>query len=194
MQPLFMSDQKKHTLNPNKWIDMYADYLFNYTIARIDDAELAKDIVQETFFSGLKAMKNYRGDASERTWLVSILKRKIIDQYRKMNSKKGRAEVRVNFYEEGDRKGSWLEERVPQSWDNEIEATIESEELGAAINKCVGNLPEKYRNVFKMKTIQNIDTEEICNDLDITSSNLWVIIHRARLQLRKCMEDSWFKK
>jgi len=184
----------KNNLNPNKWIDLYADYLFNYTITRIDDAELAKDIVQETFFSGLKAMKNYRGDASERTWLVSILKRKIIDQYRKMNSKKGKAEIRVNFYEDGDKKGNWLEECVPQTWDNEAEVNIESKELGAAINQCVEALPVKYRTVFKMKTIRNIDTDEICNELDISSSNLWVIIHRARLQLRKCMEDSWFKK
>jgi len=183
-----------NTLDPNKWIDLYADYLFNYTITRIDDAELAKDIVQETFFSGLKAMKNYRGDASERTWLVSILKRKIIDQYRKMNSKKGKAEIRVSFYEDGDKKGNWLEECVPQNWGNEAEINIESQELGLAINNCVKALPEKYRLVFKMKTIDNIDTEEICNELDITSSNLWVIIHRARLQLRKCMEESWFKK
>ncbi|MFK5890174.1 MAG: sigma-70 family RNA polymerase sigma factor [Flavobacteriaceae bacterium] len=188
-----MSDQEKNTLDPNKWIDKYADYLFNYTISRLDNAELAKDIVQETFFSGLKAMKNYRGDASERTWLVSILKRKIIDQYRKMNSKKGRAEVRVNFYEEGDKKGSWLEECVPQKWDNEAASDIENKELGTAINNCVEALPEKYRVVFNMKTVQNIDTEEICNELDISSSNLWVIIHRARLQLRKCMEESWFK-
>ncbi len=192
-----MSNQpivSKNILDPNKWIDLYADYLFNYTITRIDDAELAKDIVQETFFSGLKAMKNYRGDASERTWLVSILKRKIIDQYRKMNSKKGKAEIRVSFYEDGDKKGNWLEECVPQHWGNEAEINIESQELGLAINNCVKDLPEKYRMVFKMKTIDNIDTEEICNELSITASNLWVIIHRARLQLRKCMEESWFKK
>lgn len=188
-----MSNQEKHTLNPDKWVDLYADYLFNYTITRIDNVELAKDIVQETFFSSLKAMKNYRGDASERTWLVSILKRKIIDQYRKMNSKKGRAEIRVNFYEEGNNKGSWLEERVPQTWGSGIENDIESRELGIAINNCVDALPSKYSTVFKMKTIQNIDTEDICNELDISSSNLWVIIHRARLQLRKCIEDSWFK-
>jgi len=187
-------NQKNNTLNPNKWIDLYADYLFNYTITRIDNAELAKDIVQETFLSALKAMKNYRGDASERTWLVSILKRKIIDQYRKMNSKKGRAEIHVNFYEDGDKKGNWLEECVPQHWGNEAEINIESQELGSAINNCVKALPEKYKMVFKMKTIDNIDTEDICNELGITSSNLWVIIHRARLQLRKCMEESWFKK
>lgn len=189
-----MPKQKNNILDPNKWILLYADYLFNYTIRRIDDEELAKDIVQETFFSALNAMKNYRSEASERTWLVSILKRKIIDQYRKMNSKKGKAEIRVNFYEEGGKKGKWLEECVPQSWGNEAEIEFETQELGVALNKCLEALPDKYKAVFKMKTIDNIETEEICNELNITPSNLWVIIHRARLQLRKCMEESWFKK
>ncbi|NCP22249.1 MAG: RNA polymerase subunit sigma-70 [Flavobacteriales bacterium CG_4_9_14_0_2_um_filter_35_242] len=187
-------DQEPNVLDPNKWIDLYADYLFNYTISRIDDAEQAKDIVQETFLSALKAMKNYRGEASERTWLVSILKRKIIDQYRKMNSKKGKAEIRVSFYETGGKKGNWLEECVPQTWSNEAEIAFESKELGNALNNCLEALPDKYKAVFKMKTIDNVETEEICNELNITASNLWVIIHRARLQLRKCMEESWFKK
>ena len=105
-----------HTLNPDKWVDLHSDYLYNYAITRIDNDELAKDIVQETFLSGLKAMKNFRGQAAERTWLISILKRKIIDHYRKINSAKGKAEVRMNFYEDGENKGSWIEERVPKMW------------------------------------------------------------------------------
>lgn len=185
---------QKHTLNPDKWIDKYADYLFNYAVSRISNNDLAKDLVQETFFAGLKSAKNFKGEASERTWLISILKRKIIDHYRKINSKKGQAEVRVNFYESGDNEGNWLEERVPQSWDNESEKNIESEELGEALENCIENLPEKYSMVFRMKTIQGFETEDICKELEITSSNLWVIIHRARTQLRKCMEDNWFNK
>ena len=89
-------------LNPNKWIDKYADYLFNYAVVRVNNSDLAKDLVQETFFAGLKSAKNFKGKASERTWLISILKRKVIDHYRKINSKKGKAEVRMNFYNDGD--------------------------------------------------------------------------------------------
>jgi len=189
-----MKESQKHILQPDTWVNLHADYLFNYTISRVNDHDLAKDLVQETFFSGLKGQKNFRGQASERTWLVSILKRKIIDHYRKINSAKGKKEVRMSFYEEGDRNGSWLEECVPQSWDNEAEKKIENNELKEAINDCVSNLPEKYRMVFLLKTVQEYETEEICNELDITASNLWVIIHRARLQLRKCIEENWFKK
>ncbi|MCF6296392.1 MAG: sigma-70 family RNA polymerase sigma factor [Flavobacteriaceae bacterium] len=189
-----MPNNKKHMLNPNKWVELYADYLYNYTITRVSDSDLAKDLVQETFFSGLKGKENFRGQASERTWLISILKRKIIDHYRKINSVKGQKEVRVNFYDEGENKGSWIEERVPVSWGNEAEMNIENAELKSAIDVCIDFLPEKYRIVFLLKTVEDYETEEICNELDITASNLWVIIHRARHQLRKCLEENWFAK
>jgi len=184
--------QEKITLDPDKWIDNYADYLFNYAVVRVNDGDLAKDLVQETFFAGLKSAKNFQGKASERTWLISILKRKVIDHYRKINSKKGQAEVRMSFYDDGENEGSWIEERVPQSWDNASEKAIENQELKKQLDTCIDNLPEKYALVFRMKTIQEFETEEICKELDITASNLWVIIHRARTQLRKCMEDNWF--
>ncbi len=183
-----------NTLSPNKWVDNYADYLFNYAVTRVNDSNIAKDLVQETFFAGLKSAKNFQGKSTERTWLVSIIKRKIIDHYRKINSKKGKAEIRMNFYDSGDNEGNWIEERVPQSWNNEAEKSIENRELKSQIDLCIDNLPEKYAMVFRMKTIQEFETEEICKELDITPSNLWVIIHRARTQLRKCMEENWFNK
>jgi len=96
-----------HKLDPNTWIDKYSDYLFNYAIVRVNNHDLAKDLVQETFFAGLKSAKNFEGKASERTWLISILKRKIIDYYRKINSKKGQAEVRMNFYDDDLQLGSY---------------------------------------------------------------------------------------
>ena len=177
---------------PDKWVDNYADYLFNYAVVRVNNEMLAKDLVQETFFAGLKSAKKFEGKSSERTWLISILKRKVIDYYRKINSRKGQAEIKMNFYEFGDREGDWIEERVPQSWNNEAERNIENQELKEQIDKCIDSLPEKYAMVFKMKTIREFETEEICKELEITSSNLWVIIHRARTQLRGCLEKNWF--
>ena len=182
-----------HKLNPDKWVNLYADYLYNYAIGRVNNHEMAKDLVQETFFAGLKAKDNFQGLATERTWLVSILKRKIIDYYRKINSAKGKAEVKMNFYSDGEHEGEWIEERVPTSWSAEVDKKIENDELSDALEKCINNLPEKYAMVFRMKTIEQYETEDICKELDISSSNLWVIIHRARTQLRKCMEDNWFK-
>lgn len=181
-----------HQINPNKWIDLYSDYLFNYTITRVNDREMAKDLVQDTFFAGLKSMKNFKGEASERTWLISILKRKIIDYYRKINSNKGKAEVRMSFVSD-ENEGDWLEERVADPFDKTAEDTLENDELGDAIYNCLSKLPEKQATVFKMKTIEGMETETICNELNITASNLWVIIHRARIAMADCMQKTWFK-
>ncbi|KAA1245591.1 sigma-70 family RNA polymerase sigma factor [Aquimarina sp. RZ0] len=181
-----------NTIDPNSWIDKYSDYLFNYTIVRVDDKEIAQDLVQETFFAGLKSMKNFKGEASERTWLISILKRKIIDHYRKINSNKGKAEVRINYVNDGETEGDWLEERVADPFDQNAENEIENEELGVAIYNCIDKLPEKQARIFKMKTIEGFDTEAICNEFDITASNLWVIIHRARTAMAECLEKNWF--
>ena len=182
----------KHKLNANNWVESYSDYLYNYAISRVNDRNVAQDIVQDTFFAGLKSMKNFKGEASERTWLISILKRKIIDHYRKINSKKGKAEVRMTYNSDTESEGDWLEERVADNLDINAEETLINEELGSAILDCLSKLPEKQALVFKMKTIQGFDTEAICNELNITSSNLWVIIHRARTALAACLEKNWF--
>ena len=92
-----------NTLEPEHWVDRYADYLYNYALARVSDAEMAKDLVQETFIAGLQSAPQFKGNAAERTWLVAILKRKVIDQYRKANSRKGKAEVRMVFRTWGTR-------------------------------------------------------------------------------------------
>ena len=182
----------QHKLDPNTWIKKYSDYLFNYTIVRVDDREISKDIVQETFFAGLRSMKNFKGEASERTWLISILKRKIIDHYRKINSKKGKAEVRMAYNTDSETEGDWLEERVADPNASNAESNIENSELGLAISDCLSKLPEKQAIIFRMKTIDNFDTETICNEFNITASNLWVIIHRARTAMAACMEENWF--
>jgi RNA polymerase sigma-70 factor (TIGR02943 family) len=182
----------EHQINPNNWISEYSDYLFNYTISRVNDREMAQDLVSETFLAGLKSMSNFKGEASERTWLISILKRKIIDYYRKINSNKGKAEVRMTYNSESEAEGDWLEERVADPFDKTAEDKLENSELGNAIHECLGKLPQKQADVFKMKTILGYETETICNDLNITASNLWVIIHRARTALADCMEKNWF--
>src|SRR5690606_375953 len=161
----------EHEINPNKWIDLYSDYLFNYTITRVSDRDMAQDLVQDTFLAGLKSMKNFKGEASERTWLISILKRKIIDHYRKINSNKGKAEVRIT-YNDNESEGDWLEERVADPFDKTAEDLMQNSELGDAIFDCLSKLPEKQAQVFRMKTMEGYETEDICKELNINASNL----------------------
>lgn len=136
-------------------------------------------------------MKNFKGEANERTWLTAILKRKVIDYYRKINSNKGKAEVRINSSEE-ESEGAWLENKVADPFDKTAEDQMENEELGLAIHNCLSKLNTKQAEVFKMKTILNIETDVICNELNITASNFWVMIHRARTALAECLEKHWY--
>ncbi|MCV6631373.1 MAG: sigma-70 family RNA polymerase sigma factor [Flavobacteriaceae bacterium] len=182
----------QHTLKPNKWVDNFADYLYNYTIHRVNDRNMAQDLVQETFFAALKSAPNYKGNASERTWLTSILKRKIIDHYRKANSNKGKAEVRMSYVSSEETEGDWMEERVADSLQILPGKEMENAELAAALQTCISKLSAKQAQAFEMKTIIGMETEDICNELEITASNLWVIIHRARLSLVDCLKSNWF--
>ena len=183
----------ENKLNPDSWVDQYADYLFNYAVSRVSDAEIARDLVQETFLAGLKSAKNFQGAAAERTWLIAILKRKVIDYYRKINSKKGKAEVRITYSNQSDSAGDWLEENVADPFSTLENDEIENEELGLAIQECISKLPKKQSAVFVMKTIRGLSTEDICNELGINPSNLWVMVHRARTSLMGCLNENWFK-
>ncbi len=181
----------KHQLDPAKWIDKYADYLYNYTIVRVNDVEIAKDIISETFLAGLNSKDNYKGEASERTWLISILKRKIIDHYRKSNSNKGKAEVRMFFKNEDGEEKNWLEEKAFDPNYKNAQESLENSELRMAILECLETLSARQVTIFKMKTIDHFDTEAICNEFNITPSNLWVIIHRARVAMADCLKNNW---
>lgn len=182
----------EHTLLPDQWVDQYADYLYNYAVARVSDPEIAKDLVQETFFAGLNSAKNFKGEASERTWLISILKRKVIDHYRRSNSKKGKAEIRIHYTSGSESEGDWLEEQVADPFSRDGDNIMENEELGLALQDCISKLPKKQAQVFRMKTIQGMETQDICNELKINPSNLWVMIHRARTSLMGCLNENWF--
>ncbi len=192
-----MEKPGSHKLDPGKWVENHADYLYNYAVVRLSDAEIAEDVVQETFLSALKGQKNFRGDSSERTWLISILKRKIIDIYRKKSTAK---ETRMfennisdeNFYQaDGPFKGHWKEGKGPHSHSLLPEGELENAELREIIEKCISLLPGNLASVFIMKMIDEASSEEICKELEITPSNVWVMMHRARLKLRNCIESNW---
>jgi len=197
----FMTAEKKHNLEPQYWVERYGDYLFNYAVVRVNDQEKAEDLVQDTFLSALKAKDNFLGKSSERTWLISILKRKVIDLYRKRYSSResSLAEYEQNisdgeFYRnEKPFKGHWLDGKGPHSHSLMPEGELEQEELMEIIRLCISNLPSSLASVFVMKMIDESESAEICKEMGITSSNLWVMLHRARLKMRQCVESKWLK-
>ena len=198
-----MSFSEKNILEPEKWIDRYGDILFNYTITRINKREVAEDLVQETFFSAYKARESFQHEASEKTWLIAILKRKIIDHYRKKSTqnelnifdKDSKDDFMNHFFDkEGGYEGHWTDSSSPQEWRKDFQTSVESDEFNAILKNCLGKLSEKTSAVFTLKNMEDLDSDEICKELQITPSNYWVLMHRAKLQLRECIEKNWFNK
>jgi RNA polymerase sigma-70 factor (TIGR02943 family) len=197
-----VSATSSHMLNPEKWVDNYSDYLFTYAFMRINDEDEARDLVQETFLSALKAKNLFKGEAAEKTWLVSILKRKVIDLYRKNAVRKEESfeeseqyKVAYGHYftEEGFIKGEWNKQTRPSEWNFNENSPIEKNEFKKILSACIGKLPKTWASVFTLKHIEEEESEKICKELEISSSNYWVILHRAKLQMRECLEKNWFK-
>lgn len=183
-----------NTADPQNWLSLYGDLMYQYCLPRVNDISVAEDLVQETFLSALKALEGYKGEASEKNWLFAILKNKIIDHYRK-KSRTGTVIV-SETQDTGDdwfnEEGRWSENRRPQDWaasDN----PAERKEVQKIINRCKDNLKDLQQEVFTLKYLEDIDSDEICKVLDITPSNYWVLLHRARLQMRDCVETNLLK-
>ncbi|MGO4290945.1 sigma-70 family RNA polymerase sigma factor [Chitinophaga sp. RAB17] len=185
--------------NPTAWVKLYADELYRFAVIKVSDNGLAQDLVQETFLSALQAKEQFRGESSEKTWLMAILKNKIADHFRKSN----KAAITISIDEEktGDsdphhfffnEKGHWRKEMAPKAWVSEISSRQEQTDFYSILRTCMGKLNDIGRQVFNLKYLEEKESADICKDLSITASNYWVIIHRAKLQLRACLEKNWF--
>lgn len=192
---------------PEKWVENYADAMYRFALSRVSDGLEAEDLVQETFFSAYKGVKGFRGDSSEKTWLFNILRNKIIDHYRKNKNKtftsselKHESEESNDeffdrfFQNDGFMEGRWENTAKPGKWGQDLNDALENEEFLAILQECVKRLPQLSASVFRMKHFLEHDTNEICKELSITSSNLWVLIHRSKLQIRNCLEKNWINQ
>jgi len=183
--------------NPESWVDQYGDFLYHFTLSRIKDPSIAEDLVQETFLAALKARKNFQGRSTARTWLIAILKHKIVDHIRKqvrehtsdklesMLNTAANDPVDSSFNDEGD----W---RIrPSKWAIDPMKLYEQKEFMDILYQCLGELPERQAEAFMMREIDGFSTEEICKVLNISATNSWVMLYRARMWLRRCLENSW---
>jgi len=181
--------------NPSEWVNKYGDYLYIYAYSRVQSKELSEDLVQETFLSALKGLSSFRGDSTVQTWLTSILRRKIIDHYRKMSTKKETVASKFAspFQYEDDNEGHWILERTPNDWQTNTADPLRQDEFQKILELCLSLLPDKWKSVFMLKVLEEMRSDEVCKEIGCTASNLWVIIHRAKLQLRECIEIKWLK-
>ncbi|MGY3053286.1 RNA polymerase sigma-70 factor (TIGR02943 family) [Pedobacter sp. UYEF25] len=184
-----------HHIDPNHWVSDHADYLYSYAIRRLNDKDLAHDLIQDTFLGALEKVGSFQGLSTERTWLISILKFKIIDVYRKRSSKTvaNKSSHNVNFVDNffDIDNGHWNEKHRPGEFGMEDHDPLAKKEFNRIFNECLKKLPSQWLSVFSMKHIDDMDTNFICTELKITKSNYWVLIHRTKVNLRSCLQKNW---
>jgi len=191
-------------LDPKNWLPSYGDFLFSFAMLKTGDRMIAEDLVQETFLSAIKAKDSFQGNSSEKTWLAAILKNKIIDHYRKKEILK-QADTYLSstndsfhaafFSNNEDNWGHWNKETAPSEWSAQsADAIVNSKEFYKILLYCIEKMPAKLAPVFLARFIDEDDAENICKEFNLSSSNYWVIIHRAKVLVRNCLEKNWFLK
>ena len=177
-------------------LDSHRRYLLRVARLQLRDPDLAEDVVQDTMLAALKARDGYTGASTVKTWITGILKHKIVDAIRARQ----RAPVAMaELDDEADvddfdalfkANGAWADK--PADWGNP-EASLSRQQFFDVLETCLTVLPAKTARVFVMREVMELGTEEVCKELAITPNNLWVILYRARMALRLCLEKSWFK-
>ncbi len=182
--------------DPAAWLTEHGDYLYRYALLKLRDEAAAEDMVQETLLAALSAWARFSGQSSVRTWLTGILKHKILDLFR-ARAKEPQysptcddpvAELAALEQALFDNTGHWIS--PPQKW-ADPEACLDQQRFWVAFTHCLDGLPPLHARVFHLREMEGANTEEICNELAISSTNCWVVLHRARLSLQQCLKTNF---
>jgi RNA polymerase sigma-70 factor (ECF subfamily) len=179
---------------PDAWVEQHGDSLFQFALLRVRDPETACDLVQETFLAALRDRDTYSGGSSIRSWLIAILKHKIADHLRKSaREQRFRESSARDDKTEGtiDHRGRWPTR--PLDWRDDPLIECERCEFWEVLGRCLSRIPAHLAEVFLQRELDGLSREVICRNLRITPENLSVRLFRARLLLRGCLEDHWFR-
>jgi len=190
--------EERPRLSPERWVEEHGDVLYGFAAARVRDPAIAQDLVQETFLSALKAAPGFAGRSTERAWLFGILRNKLVDHYRRQSREVAIADLESPVPEEegafgasGPGRDGWVIKLAPKAWETPEEILV-SKEFREVLRQCLSGLPEKVAQVFFLREIDDVSSDIICKDLGVSPNNLWVMLHRARMGLRRCLEVHWF--
>ncbi|MCF8222683.1 MAG: sigma-70 family RNA polymerase sigma factor [Bacteroidales bacterium] len=174
-------------------VEKYTEALYAWAAHKVSDPETARDLVQDTFLAAAEKLDSFKAESSPKTWLFSILNYKIIDIYRK------KVHTRVNTDDETysrffDTYGKWQTGHLPGQWDDEgpDNNLLDDEAFQKVLQECLDALPDNWNSCIKLKYLTGKKGREICQELDITPTNYWQILHRAKLELRECIDSNWF--
>lgn len=178
--------------NPATWVERHGNQLYSYALTRLRNSHASEEVVQETLLAGVKNLKQFRGDSTEKAWLMTILRRKIVDYARSRN----RHDLRNAILQNDERVehflndlGTFDPDLIPEDIDPRRLAT--DRELWALVRECLDLLPQRQADAFMLREFEGLSADEICETLDISRSNLWVLLHRARLRIAECLFLLW---
>lgn len=196
-----MKETESSAQSIEQWLVSYGDDLFSWAYHKTNDREAAEDLVQETFLAAVKSLSNFKSQSQPKTWLFSILKNKIMDYHRKKFRENTFNESRLNGKsdEDGvidaffDNYGRWKSQSSPANWHETDKELLDDLDFKAVLQNCMEHLPQKWFSAIQFKYLEQKEGKVICQELDITPSNFWQILHRAKVQLKNCLEENWFK-
>lgn len=177
--------------DPEAWVDLYGNYLYRFALATVKDPAVAEELVQETFLGALRSRKAFERRSSERTWLTVILKHKIVDHFRSQ-TKRVTLEYQDDRPAEFTSDGRWS--ALPAKWSQSPVKLLEQKEFLDVLYRCLSELPDRQSKTFMFRVIDGLSTDELCKALDITATNSWVLLYRARMGLRRCLDVNWFDR
>jgi len=174
------------------WVELYTKDLLSWAFHKTSDKMFAEDLVQQVFLIASEKYASFKEASTPKTWLFAILNNKIAEHYRKLSTRPQVDSLNSPFFNEA---GNWKEGRKPQVWPDEDEGhLLDNQEFIKVWQLCIYELPELQSACIRLKFINGIESKVICQDLNISSSNYWQLLHRAKLQLRGCLEKHWFNR
>ncbi len=193
-----IAKQTENVLADVAFLEDIRRQMIKFATLQLGDGHLAEDAVQEALIGALKNASSFGGRAALKTWIFAILKNKIADTLRhKQRVVNASSLLREEDEDEDfsellfDRKGHWQQDERPVAWGNP-EASLRETHFWSMFEACLERLPPKQARVFMMREFIELDVDEICVAVDLTISNLHVLLHRSRLRLRECIENKWY--